>query len=646
MERKRIFLKFLTAFLFFAAVCGLKSAVFAQQVDSLCKGDQLSVTVQRINGRGPYQWSVNSLPYQNGGRTMLFPNGTVSDGDVITVTRPRSTTVRTSTVGEYNPFHPVINGASSLVCYEPGATTVTVTYTTEPGMSNYVWSLTGNVMSTVYGGITHDRVIVTWDLTLPGGASVAVSYNDNVHGCRSDTTIESFTFEPKPVKPIIDVNGLFPYTSAYCPITPFTLSVTNYDAANDYTWSGVGLSLTPFGPTSQNDDEATFELHGQTNGYVSTFPVFVVVDSANGCKNSDTGQVRIYSEMVITKVSTSSTCPEVPLTLSATFIGGNQPYGYIWTIEKNGVETIKDTVLPAVNLTLPSARCHDVIKAIHHMVDSNTMCQSDTMSITFTVEDLIKPKFLIFPPNAIVFADENCNYNADISITGIPTVDLAEGCPTRKLEYWDTAIVTGSCIGERIIHRLWFISNDCGDTTWREQLVTIKDTIAPNIFRGMAFHMPIFVDNDCNYQLPDPTNRLNMPVATDNCVLSSEITIRVAADVVTVGGCAKDSLVTRRWVAEDPCGNVSDTLDQIFTIRDVRPPQFVNFPANITIYSDENCDYDADPDITGRPDATDNCTDAENIKITYSDNYYNYTVPIVPICPTRGITRTWRMEDV
>ena len=761
MKRKKVFLKYLTALLFFVAVCGLKSAVFAQShFIPACIGDIVTLQTNLSPGN-TYEWRFGSLsnaPISGAvSDEFTIPNATSSDSGtyyvvidagtssedidsfhlsiysvpqfignltvcegvkvryevdayppgmsnyvwVVSSVGTRATIAAgggssddfveviwdedaqesvgvtyedpNGCIGSYlwviqvNPAPtPSLTGVA-VACYKSSA--VTLTYRTEPGMSNYTWTITGDSTGTVLGGgtnTTNDYATVTWKMVNGGSGTVSVNY-ENSYVCRAvaDKVIDIDIY-PVPAKPVIDKSALYPLTSAYCPITPFPLSVTNSSSNNTYTWSGVGLNSTPFGPaTGQGTPNPTFELHSQTNGFTAIFPIYVVVDSM-GCTNSDTGAVRLYSEIDIKHMSTSSACPEVPLTLSATFVGGNQPYGYVWSIEIhniiNGIRTI-DTILPAVNLTIPSgAKCGDIIKAIHYMVDSNTLCQSDTMSLTFLIEDPIKPKFLIFPPNTTVYADASCNYDASQSITGTPIVDLAEGCPTRKLEYWDTAIVTGSCSGERIIHRVWFITNDCEDTTWQEQLITVADTIAPNITRGFAFDMPIFVDNNCEYLhlLPVPTNPLNMPFATDNCVQSSEIVISVAEDVVVQGGCARDSIVIRRWVAEDPCGNVSLPFEQIFTLRDVRPPTFAEFPENTTIYSDETCGYDADPEITGMPVPTDNCTDmtvATYLGLVnginaltpnsygYSDNYYNVVSPIGYICPIRGIARTWMLKD-
>jgi hypothetical protein len=77
------------------------------------------------------------------------------------------------------------------------------------------------------------------------------------------------------------------------------------------------------------------------------------------------------------------------------------------------------------------------------------------------------------------------------------------------------------------------------------------------------------------------------------------------------------------YSAQDVCGQVVNS-SAIFTIdapsNVLEEPSFT-LPANITVYKDDSCAYDADPLITGSPtDLTDNCTLAGNLTMSYRDS--------------------------
>ncbi len=91
--------------------------------------------------------------------------------------------------------------------------------------------------------------------------------------------------------------------------------------------------------------------------------------------------------------------------------------------------------------------------------------------------------------------------------------------------------------------------------------------------------------------------------AVDNCTLFPVIAY---TDVIGGGtGCLGDPItITRTWTATDDCGNVS-TADQIITVEDTTPPEFVACPEDITVNND--------PDLCSAvvswtpPQAWDNC---------------------------------------
>ncbi|MCB0636926.1 MAG: hypothetical protein KDC54_09940, partial [Lewinella sp.] len=87
-------------------------------------------------------------------------------------------------------------------------------------------------------------------------------------------------------------------------------------------------------------------------------------------------------------------------------------------------------------------------------------------------------------------------------------------------------------------------------------------------------------------------------------------------DEVTPGNCPGEYIITRTWTAVDCYDNdVSDV--QTITVLDNLAP-VLNVPANITIYTDEECIYDASPEATGQATASDNCSDFGDLTTVYA----------------------------
>ena len=140
-------------------------------------------------------------------------------------------------------------------------------------------------------------------------------------------------------------------------------------------------------------------------------------------------------------------------------------------------------------------------------------------------------------------------------------------------------------------------------------------------------------DENCSYDASpsitgEPTN------VNDNCDNNPTVS---HSDVVSIGSCIGETVITRKWTVTDDCGK-STTQNQTITIKDIIPPTFT-VPGPITIYKDDNCDYDADPLITGEPTVVlDNCD--PNPDVTYSD------VVVDGSCMGEQIiTRTWKVTD-
>ena len=121
----------------------------------------------------------------------------------------------------------------------------------------------------------------------------------------------------------------------------------------------------------------------------------------------------------------------------------------------------------------------------------------------------------------------------------------------------------------------------------------------------------------------------------DNCDTSLDATF---TDAVAAGSCEGEQIITRTWTLTDDCGNPTTHMTRSSRSEDTTPPTFT-VPADITIYKDATCGYDASVSITGDvTDEADNCD--TSLDATFTD-------AVAPgLCEGEEIiTRTWTLTD-
>ena len=154
--------------------------------------------------------------------------------------------------------------------------------------------------------------------------------------------------------------------------------------------------------------------------------------------------------------------------------------------------------------------------------------------------------------------------------------------------------------------------------------ITVSDTQAP-VFTDPPGDISVQCD-----QIPEPAE----PTATDNC--DTLVTVTYNGQTLTPGNCPHRYTLVRQWTATDDCDN-SATAVQTIQVVDNMPPTFTA-PPDISVYIDENCQYNADTSVTGDvTNETDNCS--SNLQATYSD-------VVTPVPGTQAdIIRTWSLSD-
>ena len=213
---------------------------------------------------------------------------------------------------------------------------------------------------------------------------------------------------------------------------------------------------------------------------------------------------------------------------------------------------------------------------------------SATASQTITVQDLSSPVFTTVPANVTV----NCN-----AIPNVGTPVASDNCDVSvAISYLGETRINGSCQYYYALRRSWSATDNCGNVSTTEQIITVQDVTAP-AFTSVPQNITVSCES-----IPVA----GTPVAADNCSASVDITY---LGETRINGACPDSYTLRRtWRAADNCGNSSSATQQI-TVQDIIAPVFSSVPANVTV----SCD--AIPTV-GVPVATDNCD--SDASITYN----------------------------
>ncbi|WP_299581035.1 PKD-like domain-containing protein [uncultured Sunxiuqinia sp.] len=256
---------------------------------------------------------------------------------------------------------------------------------------------------------------------------------------------------------------------------------------------------------------------------------------------------------------------------------------------------------------------------------------SDLYTQTITIVDTEAPTWAT--TTGALDQTISCNDPAALAAAQalFPTaVDNCDGNVTNLVKTTGT-LTAGSCPNTGTITNSWTVSDDCGNTsTAFTQVITVEDTEAP-VWQSYEGELDAIVECNDAAGLAAATSR--EPLASDDCGLDPNTLLRTYT--VANGDCPQSKVHTITWTISDLCGNTSDTYTQTVTEVDRTSPTIVS-PASTAI----ECGDSPHPDDTGWPYVFDNCSEEDNITLTYSDERTpgscdgNYT-----------IVRTWTATD-
>jgi hypothetical protein len=515
----------------------------------------------------------------------------------------------------------------------PGASDtliLTVTVLDTGNYTNFAWATAFNVG----GGFVYDSV--TGD-SLNDDLSPLITCPDNISIECSESTLPSNTGEPTSSDP----DGTEPDHS-------YVDSLVTGSCPDEYTIYRTWTATDGCNNTATCVQTIVVE---DTSPPVLTCPPDVTINCTASTAPASTG--------IATAIDSCDASPSV--TSSDIIIGGSCVDEYViertWTAtdtcgnESTCVQiiSIEDNTGPAItcppNLTISctentqpantgSATATDIcdpMPAITFTDDiANGSCLEYTITRTWKATDVCgnfttcvqiislednEMPAITCPPNVTIA----CTEGTLPENTGTATAsDMCD--PSPDITYTHST-VTGACPQEYVITRLWVATDDCGNSSTCIQTIAVEDNTGP------LLTCPPNITIQCTAStLPVNTGTAT---ATDGCDATSIITY---SDVSVSGSCPQEYTITRTWMAEDDCGNIS-TCAQMILIDDSMGP-VLTCPPNVTI----ECTASTLPEQTGNASATDNCDLAPNI--SYLDATTNGSCP-----QEHTINRTWTATD-
>jgi hypothetical protein len=197
------------------------------------------------------------------------------------------------------------------------------------------------------------------------------------------------------------------------------------------------------------------------------------------------------------------------------------------------------------------------------------------------VVDTTAPEFTA-PANVSIACTDDIN---DLELTG-DVLDAVDDCGTSvTVSYSDAAGVSNCFEGDAIV-RTWTATDDCGNSSSADQLITLVDAVAP-----FFTSIPEDVELECADALP-----MDMATAEDVC---SGVTVTFS-DSEGDANCTGMAVITRTFTATDGCGNVS-TAQQTITRIDTEAPVASVADASMTCE-----EYDSATEY-GSYEVSDNC---------------------------------------
>ena len=174
------------------------------------------------------------------------------------------------------------------------------------------------------------------------------------------------------------------------------------------------------------------------------------------------------------------------------------------------------------------------------------------------------------------------------------------------LTFVDDESGLADCGDAGTILRTWTATDACGLTSTCVQTITITNN--PPVLNCDNLAATVACD------APRGENDLPRPTVTDDCTDATAITLTFNDDESGLADCGQEGTIIRTWTATDACG-LETTCEQIITVTN-SAPILDCVGLDVTV----SCNESTDPSATGTPTVTDDCTAANQISLTSTDD--------------------------
>ncbi|MFK7970566.1 MAG: HYR domain-containing protein [Bacteroidia bacterium] len=193
----------------------------------------------------------------------------------------------------------------------------------------------------------------------------------------------------------------------------------------------------------------------------------------------------------------------------------------------------------------------------------------DSCTATVTVIDNLDPSFTA-PVDTFVYADDQCNYDASVTVTGDAT-NITDNCGTGLSAGFSDAVALVPNSTDKLITRTWSVNDGNGNIVTKNQLITVRDTI-PVVFNLLGSNRLSIVRNSTT---PIPGFE-----AYDNCM--GDLTPNVVVDSSQFDR-TRPAIYTVSYTLSyvDPATSQQVTQVLTLTIEVTGPPPTIALSANI-----------------------------------------------------------------
>ncbi len=229
--------------------------------------------------------------------------------------------------------------------------------------------------------------------------------------------------------------------------------------------------------------------------------------------------------------------------------------------------------------------CEGEVKILRTWTLADNCSNANVQNQVITVQDTTSPTFTV-PEDITVFQDDNCEHDASESETGDVT-DEADNCTTDLNAIFADEVAPGSCVGEELITRTWYLEDDCENNLFQTQIITVQDTTPPSITDLAADPSMLWppnhkmrdvfiqytaadncseVTNVLTVESNEPVNGIGDGNTAPDWIIVDDQNVQLRAER---SGLGNDRIYTITITSTDDCGNSSSANTTVVVPHDI-----------------------------------------------------------------------------